>query len=118
VVAIHELKSGDSIGYGGTYRVEGRKSVYAAILGAGYADGVKRSLSNQGHAWLSGKPTRFLGIVSMDLCAVECWPSTQVGEIVELLGPHVDIWAQAKAAGTIPYELFTSITDRVKRNYV
>jgi len=109
VIAIHRLKAGDSIGYGGTFKVSGNEPVFAAILAAGYADGVKRSLSSQGHAWLGGRPTRFLGTVSMDLCAVEATAQTRVGEWAELIGPHVDPWAQAKAAGTIPYELLTSM---------
>ena len=117
VVAIHRLKSGDSTGYGGTFKVRGQDPVFAAIVSAGYADGINRALSNRGYAWLNGKPTKFLGGVSMDLCAIQCWPNTLVGDSVEFLGPHVDPWSQAKAAGTIPYELFTSLSERVKRIY-
>jgi alanine racemase len=118
VVAIHCLKPGDAIGYGGTFKVQGTKSVFAAIVSAGYADGIKRALSNQGHAWLNGKTSRFLGVVSMDLCAIQCDSNTLVGDLVEFLGPCIDPWSQAKMAGTIPYELFTSLSERVKRNYV
>jgi alanine racemase len=117
VIAVHRLKPGDSMGYGGTFRVTGKDPVYAAILSAGYADGIKRALSNRGHAWLEGKSTRFLGNVSMDLCAVQCTPETQIGSWAEILGPQVDPWAQAKAADTIPYELLTSLSVRVKREY-
>jgi alanine racemase len=117
VVFVHRLKQGESIGYGGIYKVKGSEPVYAAVLGAGYADGVHRSLSNQGHAWLGGKSTRFLGVVSMDLCAIQATEKTQVGEWAELMGPHVDPWAQAKSAATIPYEILTSISSRVKRIY-
>lgn len=118
VVAIHRLKPGDSIGYGGTYRVKGKDAVFAAIIGAGYGDGVHRALSNEGHAELDGKMTRFMGMVSMDLSAIACWEGTQVGTWTELLGAQVDAWIQAKAASTIPYELLTSISPRVKRIYV
>ena len=119
VVAIHALKPGESIGYGASYKVpvKATEPVYAAVLAAGYADGVKRMLSNQGYAWLGGKATRFLGMVSMDLCAVGATSSTKVGDMAELLGPHVDIWAQSRAAGTIPYELLTSLSARVKRTH-
>lgn len=118
VIAVHRLKPGDSIGYGGAFRVRGEKIVYAAILGAGYADGVSRALSNRGFAWLGGKSCRFIGNVSMDLCSIRCFPETRVGQWVELLGPRVDAWAQAQEAGTIPYELFTSLSSRVRRVYV
>ncbi|MFZ9594814.1 MAG: alanine racemase [Bdellovibrionia bacterium] len=118
VAAIHRLKTGDCVGYGGTYRVKGREPVYAAVLSAGYADGIHRALGNQGHAWSRGQLTRFLGRVSMDLCTVAVWKSSQVGDEFEILGPHVDPWLQANAAGTIPYELFTALSERVKRVYV
>jgi len=121
VVAIHRLKAGDSVGYGGTYQVRGQQPVFVAIVSAGYADGIERALSNRGYAWLNARPTRFLGVVSMDLCALQCWPESRVGDRVEFLGPHVDPWTQAKAAGTIPYELLTSLSserERVKRIYV
>jgi alanine racemase len=119
VVAVHQLKPGESIGYGASYKVPAKapEPVFAAVLAAGYADGVSRALSNQGYAWLGDKATRFLGMVSMDLCAIAGSASTRVGDMAELLGPHVDIWAQARAAGTIPYELLTSLSARVKRKH-
>jgi alanine racemase len=118
VLMVQRLKAGDSIGYGATFTVSAKdEPVYAAILGAGYADGVHRRLSNGGHAWHEGRATRFLGIVSMDLAAVECTAKTQAGEWVEIHGPHVDVWAQARSAQTIPYELLTSVSARVERIY-
>ncbi len=122
VLTVQRLKAGESLGYGATYTVSGKdEPVHVAILGAGYADGVHRRLSNGGHAWLGGKgdgkSTRFLGIISMDLSAVECTPRTQPGDWVEILGPRVDCWSQARAAQTIPYELLTSVSSRVERLY-
>ncbi|MGK5083062.1 alanine racemase [Bdellovibrionota bacterium FG-1] len=120
VVAHHLLKPGESIGYGATYKVSSKatETVSAAILSAGYADGIQRMLSNQGYAWLNGRSTRFLGMVSMDLSAVVAVPFTRVGDMAEIIGPHVDLWAQSRAAGTIPYELLTSLSARVQRTYV
>lgn len=120
VVAVHALKAGESIGYGASFTVpsKSKEPVQVAVLSAGYADGIKRILSNQGYGWLGGRPTRFLGMVSMDLCAVGAFSSTRVGDRVELLGPHVDPWVQSRAAGTIPYDLLTSVSARVKRRYV
>jgi alanine racemase len=51
----------------------------------------------------------------MDLSAVECGEDVRVGDRAEILGPQVDIWAQARAAQTIPYELLTSLAARVSR---
>jgi alanine racemase len=120
VLAVHALKAGESLGYGASFKVPSKATepVQVAILAAGYADGVKRMFSNQGYAWLGGRETRFLGMVSMDLSAVGAFASTRVGDRVELIGPHVDPWTQARSAGTIPYELLTSVSARVQRRYV
>ena len=115
VLTVHQLKAGESLGYGATYTAN--ESVRAAILGIGYADGLHRTLSNRGHVWIGGRPDRVLGRVSMDLSAVQCSAQVRVGDWAEFLGPHVDPWAQAEAAQTIPYELLTSISSRVQRVY-
>lgn len=121
VLVVHRLKSGESVGYGGRFRVRGQP-VHIAILGAGYADGIHRKLSGTesspgGYAWLKGREERVLGTVSMDMCSISCPADTQPGEWVELLGPHVDAWSQARVSETIPYELLTSVSSRVQRVY-
>jgi alanine racemase len=122
IVAIHELKAGESVGYGGTYKVPksvGRGSKErVAILAAGYADGIHRMLSNCGTVWIRNQQCRVLGTVAMDLCAVSSPPKACVGDWAELIGCNEDLWTQAKSAGTIPYELLTSVSGRVQRVYV
>ncbi|MBL7716196.1 MAG: alanine racemase [Bdellovibrionales bacterium] len=129
IIQITRLKPGESVGYGATYTVSGSEAqeapVFMATLSAGYADGLHRSLSgpgkkceNGGYVWISGKASRFAGIISMDLSSVFCGPEAKVGDWVEWLGSHIDPWSQAKLAGSVPYELLTSVTDRVKRIYV
>lgn len=116
VIAKHFLKAGESVGYGATYRVEAKKhpqGQWVAICAGGYADGLLRSLSNKGTVFLGNHHRRVLGIISMDLSAVECDASIKVGDWVEWLGKSIDPWTQAQAAGTIPYELYTSISPRV-----
>lgn len=122
VIQIHNLKAGESTGYGARFRVPAGapKPVRVAILAAGYGDGVQRLLTGTGgatggYAWLGGRPVRFAGVVSMDLCAVECGDDVRVGDRAQFLGPQVDPWAQARMAQTIPYELLTSIAARVSR---
>ena len=117
VVAVNQLKRGDSTGYGGAFTFAGTDLTYVATLSAGYADGIQRALSNYGYAWVSGHASRFTGVVSMDLCTIGCTAKTRVGEWAEIIGPKVDIWAQAREARTIPYELLTSISSRVQRVY-
>jgi alanine racemase len=53
----------------------------------------------------------------MDMVAVECPPDTRPGDSAEILGSHIEPWAQAELAGTIPYELLTSVSSRVQRVY-
>jgi len=133
VIARHTLKPGDRIGYGGTAQVAANKGVApgkdapgvaenVAVLAVGYADGMKRGLSGiggkGGHVFLNGKREPVIGIVSMDLCAVSCSAKTKVGDWAEILGPNIDPWSQARAAETIPYEMFTSITSRVARRWI
>jgi alanine racemase len=119
VIAVRQLKTGDRVGYGGTFKFDNRAefSGNIAILGAGYADGVKRALSNQGHVFLNGKFESVIGIVSMDLCAVSCVPKTKVGDWAEIVGPSVEPWSYAKEAGTIPYEILTGVSSRVERRW-
>jgi len=122
VIQIHTLKPGEVMGYGASYRVpsQSKQSVRVAVFNCGYADGVPRLLRGQGSqpggfTWLGGQEARFLGVISMDLCAVQCSEAVQVGDRAEILGPQVDAWAQARVAQTIPYELYTSISPRVRR---
>ncbi len=117
VSTVRKLKPGESLGYGATFKVKGKDSVHVAILAGGYADGIHRALSNQGFVSINGRVSRFLGRVSMDLCAVECTSQTRAGDWAQVIGPEIDIWAQAQAAETIPYELLTSVSTRVQRKY-
>lgn len=117
VVQRRRLRQGESIGYGATYRHKDETPLEVAILSSGYADGFHRRNSGVGHLFLGGRSRRILGIVSMDLSAVECDASTKVGEYAEMVGPGIDPWTQAGASGTIPYELLTSVSPRIRRRY-
>lgn len=110
---------GTEIGYGGIRlpKTFPRRS-QVAILSAGYGDGISRLLSQKGAVWINQKTGKFIGRISMDLSAITCPQSTQVGDWAEILGPHIDPWKQAELAQTIPYELLTSVSTRVQRKYV
>ncbi len=116
VVRCFALQAGEGVGYGATFRVPRGEKQSVAILAAGYADGVHRILSNQAGVWLNGRFERILGQISMDLMAVSASTQVKPGDEAVLLGPNVDIWALAKKAGTIPYELLTSVSSRVIRD--
>jgi len=114
VVARRKLQKNETVGYGATYKCESAQQEIA-ILSAGYADGFHRMMSNRGEVWASGKLRKILGIVSMDMSAIECDASIKVGSWAKVLGTELDPWTQAQAAGTIPYELLTSVSSRVKK---
>lgn len=116
ITLIHHLKKGEWVGYGGTFRASGNKiDSTIAVIPAGYADGIPRVLSNGGLAWVGTRMKKIVGRVSMDMLTVSTPPNIRRGEWVELLGPHIDPWTQARLASTIPYELLTSISGRVLR---
>jgi alanine racemase len=91
-------------------------------VAAGYADGYLRSLSNAGTVALGGRSCPVVGRVSMDLITVDVTDAppadAQPGALVEVLGPTVTPDAAADAAGTIGYELLTSLGRRYARHYV
>jgi alanine racemase len=118
VVNVSQLKAGESVGYGGKFKVSATTSSRVATLAGGYADGILRRLSEKGTVWLGGRANRFAGTISMDLSSVECPTQTKPGDWAEILGPHVDIWEQSENAQTVPYELLTSVSSRVQREYV
>lgn len=115
VLATRALARNETIGYGATYVANDAMQV--AVLAAGYGDGLPRALSSRGQAFVSGTIRPVIGVVSMDLSTIQCGPETRAGDWVELWGSRIDPWRQAKSAGTIPYELFTSLTARVDRRY-
>ena len=110
------LEAGDRVGYGGTYVSKARSGEWVGVIGAGYADGVFRSLSNTGFAVHGRKKLPFIGRVSMDLSALRIPSSVRVGDELVLWGDEVDPYEQSEAAGTIPYEITTRIGSRVERS--
>ncbi|MFN7685263.1 MAG: alanine racemase [Oligoflexia bacterium] len=123
IVSVRKLAPGDQVGYGG--RFVASKNMLIAILGMGYADGLPRlwgqSENGEAVALIGGIRAKWVGAISMDLSAIAVSGSgskwLRSGKRVLLLGPGIDPWVQAKAAGTIPYELLTSLGARVQRMY-
>ncbi len=108
VLAVKEIAAGQKIGYGGMF--ETAAPLRIAILGAGYADGLSRRLSNK---------ARFVGAISMDVSTIDIshQPDLKPGDEVTLLGEDYDARAMAHDAGVIAYSILTGISARVKRVY-
>ena len=95
-----------------------RDSVIGAIP-IGYADGLDRHLGNRnGKVWVNGKFAPIVGNICMDVCMIDLTGiEAQEGDVVEVFGPHQSITEIADKLGTIPYEVLTSVSRRVKRVY-
>ena len=119
VVFIKEVEKGTSISYGGRY-VTSRVSKIATIP-IGYADGIRRSLSNKGRVYINGKYAPIVGTVCMDDFMVDV---TDIENIK--VGDEVIIWDNknitldeiASICDTINYEILCTIGKRVQRKYL
>jgi len=115
VVALRDIKAGETVSYGATWTAAGTTRV--ATIAIGYADGIHRSLSNQGIVELGGRIVPLIGRVTMDFVMAAVDPSCALGDVAVLFGGLVSLDEQARRAGTISYELLTAMGPRVVRRY-
>jgi len=116
---IKSLQPGESIGYGRLARVEIPMRI--ATISIGYADGLPRSAGNGRYSVvIRGKRAAILGAVCMDMCMVDITaiPEARTGDVVFVFGEAPTVESLAEVAQTIPYEVLTGISTRVKRVYV
>jgi|CZKU01.1.fsa_nt_gi alanine racemase len=125
IIAVRVLETGAPVGYGATWRAPGPARI--ATLPMGYADGLSRQLGNRGHVLVRGKRAPIVGAVSMDMAMIDVTAveGAAVGDEVVVLGPQegplgrdaISANELAERAGTIPWEILTSISRRVPRFY-
>ncbi|HMQ58463.1 MAG TPA: alanine racemase [Rhizobiaceae bacterium] len=130
IVQIRHAKAGETVGYGAAHRLE--RDSRLAVCAVGYADGYLRAGSGSGvglrqtvkqgaRGWIAGAYVPVVGRISMDLTVFDLTDlpegTVQAEDWVELLGPHVALDDAARAAGTIGYELLTSLGRRYCRQY-
>ena len=119
IAQLRNVKAGDTIGYNRAGKVE-RDSVIATIR-IGYADGFSRRLGyGHGMVCVHGMYAPVIGTISMDMTMIDVTdiPNVQEDDEVEIFGPHISVQQVAKWCKTIPYEILTGISQRVKRVYV
>ena len=117
ILQIHEVPQVDTVGYSRRGRLT-RPSRIAA-LPIGYADGLNRHLGN-GHAYclVNGKKAPYVGNICMDVCMIDVTDiDCKEGDRVEIFGDHLPVTILSDALDTIPYEVLTSVSTRVKRVY-
>ncbi len=114
---IKNLQPSDTIGYGREGKIKAPSCI--ATIPIGYADGIPRCLgNNKGNVLLHGKTAPFIGNICMDMCMIDISDiPAKTGDEVILFGKKHPISKLAKRAGTIPYEIMTGISQRVKKIY-
>lgn len=118
IAQIKELEAGESVGYGRRGKI--LRPTTIATIRLGYADGYPRSLGN-GAGWvlLKGSLVPTIGSVCMDMTMIDISgvPGVREGDPVTVFGKGLPVAKLAEWAGTIPYEILTGISQRVKRIY-
>jgi alanine racemase len=118
VAQIKQLKAGESVSYN-RKGVVGRDARIATIR-LGYADGYPRRLGNgAGKVWINGQLAPVIGTVCMDMFMADITdlPGVTEGDEVIIFGAPLPVEQVATWAGTIPYEIMTGVSQRVKRVY-
>lgn len=119
IIQTREIAAGVGVGYGQTYCAQQTRRI--ATVAVGYADGWLRSLSNRGVAAIGGQTVPVVGNVSMDLMTLDVTEIASEllheGALVDLLSADLTVDQVAQQAGTIAYEILTSLGTRYERHY-
>ena len=118
IAQIKEVPTSETVGYGRKGRLS--KTSKIATVNIGYGDGLHRRLSNgRGKMWICGKLAPIVGNVCMDMTMLDVThiEGVKAGDEVEIFGEHLPVQQIAKCLETIPYEVFTRVSNRVKRIY-
>ncbi len=115
ILQIKDIPAGESIGYSRRFRTT--EPIRTATLPIGYADGIPRAWGNEkGYVIINGKKAVITGTISMDMMMVNVTGiDCKEGDTAVIFGTEPSVTDIAKALGTIPYEILTSISQRVKR---
>lgn len=117
ILQIHDVPAGESVGYSRRTYLD-RDSRIASIP-IGYADGLDRYLGNRrAYCLVNGQRASYVGNICMDVCMIDVTDiSCQEGDSVVIFGEELPPSVLADIVGTIPYEILTGVSDRVKRIY-
>ena len=115
---IKRVNKNETVGYNRSGKSAAPREI--GIVPIGYADGLRRSLSNgKGKLWVNGKFAPIVGNICMDMCMINLTGITaREGDVVEVFGQHQTLENLSKSLDTIPYEVLTSVSSRVKRVYL
>ena len=117
ILQLRNVPAGETVGYSRRGIIE-KDSVIAAIP-IGYADGLNRKLGNRNcYCLVNGKRAYYMGNICMDVALIDVTGiDCEEGDSVEIFGDHLPVTVLSDAMGTIPYEVLTTVSNRVKRVY-
>ena len=115
VIQTRSVRPFETVGYGNSWTAKVETTV--ATIAAGYADGLIRAMGPKARVFAGDTPCPVVGRVSMDLITVDVTHLDGVPDSLEILGPHQGVDDLAEAAGTIGYEILTSLGARYDRIY-
>ncbi len=117
VLQIHDIPAGTGVGYGGSWTAARPSRI--ATVGVGYADGLHRTLTNRATAYFDDTPVPLVGRVSMDLATFDVTDvPANPGDLLVLLDSRHGADELGQEAGTIGYEILTSLGRRYQRRYI
>jgi alanine racemase len=121
VADLRTVRDGETVSYLASYRAVGPRTI--ATLAIGYADGLRRSLSNRGSAIVRGRMVPIAGLITMDMTMIDVTGvPCVIGDTVTLIGRDgpglLDVGGVAAVADLSPYELLTGLRCRVHRRYL
>ena len=116
VIQCRDLEAGETVGYGNSFTAD--KPARIATIGAGYADGIHRVMGPKTVLYADDIPCPVAGRISMDLIGVDISGLSQDPKTLRLLGTEQGVDRLAENAGTIGYEILTSLGARYDRRYI
>lgn len=116
VIQSREVEAGAEVGYGAAFTAPRRMRI--ATLGAGYADGLPRSLGGRLQLWAGGQAVPAVGRISMDAITADVSALADIPPALTVIGPQQTVDQLAAQAGTIGYEVLTSLGRRYPRRYL
>ena len=117
ILQLRHVPAGETVGYSRKGKIE-RDSVIAAIP-IGYADGLNRHLGNRNcYCLVKGQKAEYVGNICMDVAMIDVTDiPCMEGDQVEIFGEHLPVTVLSDTLDTIPYEVLTGVSNRVKRVY-
>jgi alanine racemase len=122
IISLRDVAAGQGVGYGARFVTEGPSRI--AVINAGYADGIVRSRTNRGCALLRGRRVPLVGVISMDLTALDVTsvPDAQLGDVISIYGKDkndaIHVSDVAREIDTVTSDLLCALGRRVPKYYL